>query len=289
MIVAGESKAEKAKMNKEETLWKQVANHPHIVDLVETCRDSAHYYFLMERCEGSMADFNVKGAPALPEQFLLDFFPQMLLGLQHCHKKHVVHRDVKPANFLLSKTGTVKLCDFGVAKMERPGLVMTGMVGSAPFVSPEMVSESRYDRATDIWSFGATAFTMLYNRHLYAIEKDESSGDCRQMKESMLRAIASNTPEPTFGATKGMPERSQIACGFVKKILCRDPTDRLCAGQCVELAKATASDTQTVHQAREECMLSEQPLTLLQKHRDSQSASAKGSPSLDCSLGSWAV
>jgi serine/threonine protein kinase len=219
----------KADAAKEGMLWKRVAGHRHIVGLLESYGDKEFNYFVMDRCERSLCDMLLK-RPGVQECDLLLTFRQMLLGLEHCHSMKVVHRDVKPANFLVTSHGAVKLCDFGLAEMEKVSGI-TGLTGTAPFMSPEMVKGQSYDCNTDIWSLGATAYLMLYGRYLYKITKDKRYRAC----ELMHQAIAKNSPAPRYEADQGLPEPSGTARGFVQALLQRDPKSRPSASECLEL------------------------------------------------------
>jgi len=91
---------------------------------------------------------------------------EMLLGVQACHLVDIVHRDIKPQNYLLGSDGsTVKLCDFGLAvRMPRRGQ-LRGVAGTIPFTSPEMLMDSgygRYGKATDVWSYGVSAYYLCF-------------------------------------------------------------------------------------------------------------------------------
>jgi len=92
-----------------------------------------------------------------------------------------------------------------------------------------------HDRATDIWSFGATAFMMLYGRYLYKINKEEAKTTNVTLRDLMTRAIATNQPAPKFQAFRGMPEPSQLAAEFVKAVLVRNPDKRPCARECLTM------------------------------------------------------
>lgn len=215
-------------------LWKQAGGHRNIVSLIEAYNDQDFSYFVMEKCERSLVNMLLE-QPGIQEADVLCTFRQMLLGLEHCHKMKVVHRDVKPANYLVSRDGIVKLCDFGLAEVEKPTGIF-GIIGTAPFMSPEMVLGNPYDQKTDIWSFGATAYMMLYGRYLYKINRDAGKKAKKvRATDLMKRAIATNSPEPTYEAGSDLPEPSATARGFIQALLQRDPTKRMTASQCLKL------------------------------------------------------
>lgn len=229
------SREQKREAKKEGLIWKRVGCHPHVVRLFETYSDHDFSYFVMERCEYSLFD-KLLTQDGLRGFDLLNIFRQMLLGLEHCHSMAVVHRDVKPANFLVAVDGVVKLCDFGLAELEgRRGI--TGLAGTAPFMSPEMVLEKPYGQKTDIWSLGATAYLMLYGAFPYQIKTRRGT-----MCESMQHAIATNSQGPDYMAAKGLAEPSLFARCFVKVLLHREPSQRPSATECLQLKAMRLTD-----------------------------------------------
>merc|ERR1719158_1096216 len=100
----------------------------------------------------------------------------MLRALEAIHSVHVVHRDIKPDNFLCSGgLHTIKLCDFGLAESVAASghqVVMRDIYGTAPFMSPEMLSCNGYDISTDMWSFAVIAYVMMLGSFPYqALDK----------------------------------------------------------------------------------------------------------------------
>merc|ERR1719502_912890 len=102
--------------------------------------------------------------PEVNERTLGKMFAQMLMGISHCHSVSVVHRDVKPDNFLVSQ-GVVKLCDFGLSAIIPSGGKNMGKVGgiygTAPFMCPEMLATDWYDEKADVWSFAVIVYAFL--------------------------------------------------------------------------------------------------------------------------------
>merc|ERR1712190_715142 len=115
---------------------------------------------VMERCHCSLFD-HIKNMPDLTERTLGHIFWQMLQSLSHLHSVQVVHRDVKPANFLVGgESGQiVKLCDFGLSDRLPKQRKLFDIVGTPPYLCPEMLREEGYDCKSDVWSLGVLAYT----------------------------------------------------------------------------------------------------------------------------------
>lgn len=103
---------------------------------------------------------------ALHEKTIKVYAKQILCGLQFLHENGVIHKDIKGANILIHKDGTVKLSDFGCSSdiektihtVQNP--VQAGLKGSVPWMAPEVVAETGFGRRSDIWSFGCTILEM---------------------------------------------------------------------------------------------------------------------------------
>ncbi|MFI5357690.1 Serine/threonine protein kinase [Candidatus Sulfopaludibacter sp. SbA6] len=154
-------------------------NHPNIAHIygVEECA------FVMELVEGETLTQIVARGP-LPVETALDYAKQMADALEAAHEKGVVHRDVKPANVMLTAAGLIKVLDFGLAavmqgpassagdRTNSPTLTMRAtemgvIMGTAGYMSPEQAAGKAVDKRADIWSFGVVLWEMLTGQRLF--------------------------------------------------------------------------------------------------------------------------
>mmetsp|Transcript_52315 Transcript_52315/g.139322 ORF Transcript_52315/g.139322 Transcript_52315/m.139322 type:complete len:415 (-) Transcript_52315:192-1436(-) len=202
----------------ETEMWRAIGEHPSIVRLLGSFSTDDAWYILMERCECTIpVKFDTN--PRLLKEGLPQVFRGMLMGVSACHRHRVVHRDIKMDNFLVGMDGvTVKLCDFGLSRrlpLSAEGL--RGTAGTAPMMSPEMVLGELYDTSTDVWSFGATAYLILFGELPY-IPKEMS-------RSSAKEAIRTGSPSPRF---LGLPGRR---AAFLGQLLERNPRWRCSADE----------------------------------------------------------
>lgn len=150
--------------------------HPNIVRLNEYFEHEGALFLIMEYVDGQELDQYInKVSGPIVEKELVPMFKQILSAMGYAHKKGLVHRDIKPANILISKEGTVKILDFGIAKLvsEDIGLTKSGVqVGTVTYMSPEQVNAEEVDKLTDIYSLGVTLYQMAVGQSPY---KDTTS------------------------------------------------------------------------------------------------------------------
>eukprot|EP00931_Biecheleriopsis_adriatica_P056470 TRINITY_DN3345_c0_g1_i1.p1 TRINITY_DN3345_c0_g1~~TRINITY_DN3345_c0_g1_i1.p1 ORF type:complete len:442 (-),score=88.80 TRINITY_DN3345_c0_g1_i1:105-1376(-) len=198
-------------------VWNRIGRHDNCVQLLKAFAGLSAFYFVMERCRASLIE-GLQQLPALTECQLADIFRQMLLGVGHLHQKGIVHRDVKPGNFLFGSgdAAVIKLCDFGMAALvPKDGGTLRGCFGTPPYMSPEMSGSEGHSANTDVWSLGATTYTILFGDFPYMPAK--------QTSKAFKAAIITGYPEPTFSREKyGLPPPWQEAVTFVKALLHRD-------------------------------------------------------------------
>jgi serine/threonine-protein kinase len=139
-------------------------NHENIIAGIDVGEHDGTYYFAMEHVEGESVAQLIDRQGALEERYALQVVAQMARALAHAHKHGLVHRDVKPQNILVTKTGLAKLCDLGLAKMQNEASKdPTGVpVGTPHYLSPEQArGEADVDIRSDVYSLGASLYHML--------------------------------------------------------------------------------------------------------------------------------
>jgi serine/threonine protein kinase len=190
-------------------------NHTNIATLYAFIQSGETCVIVMELLEGETFDQMIRRRGVIPAEEAVPLFRQALLGIGFAHRMGIVHRDIKPSNIMLTKSGIVKVMDFGIAKvlggqrMTRTGTRM----GTVAYMSPEQIRNMPVDIRSDIYSLGATLYEM-FTAHL----PFESESDFQVMSDHV------NTP-PT-PPTRYYP---YIAPGFeqcVMKALSKDPNQR---------------------------------------------------------------
>jgi serine/threonine protein kinase len=139
-------------------------NHPNIAILYEF--DEVNNFLAMEFIEGQTVDQLLAKEGALKSEKIVEIMKQVLPALTMAHKAGIIHRDIKPSNIMVTSHGSVKIMDFGIAKVAGSGAqtVSTGrIVGSYLYISPEQIEHSPVDARTDIYSLGATLYEMATN------------------------------------------------------------------------------------------------------------------------------
>ena len=142
-------------------------NHPNIVSYIDRIIDKKNLklYIVMEYCE--KGDLNLlikslkKSKTHLQETQIWTILTQLILALQHCHKKRILHRDIKASNVFQDKNNTIKLGDFGLSKVLNPESVFAySKVGTPYYMSPEQIDEKQYNDKSDMWSLGCLIYEL---------------------------------------------------------------------------------------------------------------------------------
>ena len=136
-------------------------SHPNIVNIYDVVDEGDLHCIVMELVEGITLKsyINKKGHLAVKESIGIAI--QVAQGIEAAHDQHIIHRDIKPQNMLISKDGKVKVADFGIARAVSSQTMNSTVVGSVHYVSPEQARGGFVDARTDIYSLGITMFEML--------------------------------------------------------------------------------------------------------------------------------
>jgi len=141
-------------------------NDTHIVHLFDYFKEGSSHYIVLEYVDGMSLDVLIKKRRYLSGELALAIFLDACKGLKYAHDNGIIHRDIKPGNILISKTGDVKLADFGIASTEDDtdsGLTKEGVtLGTPSYMSPEQFENTRnVDRRADIYSMGIMLYEMV--------------------------------------------------------------------------------------------------------------------------------
>jgi len=147
-------------------------HHPNIVTIHELGHDTGQYYIAMELLEGQTLRQAMAAGQLPPIHRRLEVVARLSDGLDYAHRAGIVHRDIKPANIFLLKNGTVKILDFGIAKIAASDTTRTGLlIGSIEYMSPEQVrAVKNLDGRSDIFSAGVILYELLFRRRPFAAE-----------------------------------------------------------------------------------------------------------------------
>eukprot|EP00439_Symbiodinium_sp_Y106_P055454 s3677_g7.t1 len=170
--------------------------HKNIVKYMDSIRTETHLNIVLEFVEGGSIAAIIKKFGAFPESLCAIYTLQILKGLKFLHSQGVIHRDIKGANVLTTKTGTIKLADFGVAtKLSEIDSSKRRVVGTPYWMAPETVEMSPPTPASDIWSVGSTVVEMITEKPPYA--------DLPQMS-ALYRIVSDNHPPLPEGFSEAL-------------------------------------------------------------------------------------
>jgi serine/threonine protein kinase len=190
--------------------------HENIVQVIDCGREESTSYIAMEFVDGMDLKrlMDAHGPPPIEMAVLI--LRDICRGLEHAHQRHIIHRDVKPANVMLTPEGTVKIMDFGLARQgeDSVGMTATGAVlGTPAYMSPEQATGLRVDERSDVFSVGVMGYEMLGGRRPFP-------GDSYT---SVLNAILSLDPEPLDQVNPQVPPE---IVSLIHRMLEKDVTRR---------------------------------------------------------------
>ncbi|XP_054481552.1 serine/threonine-protein kinase 36 [Anoplopoma fimbria] len=209
MPKVGRSEKELRSLKREIEIMRDL-QHPNIVQLFDSFETETEVVVVTEYAEGQLFQI-LEDDGNLPESQVREIACQLVSALYYLHSHRILHRDMKPQNILLGKTGVVKLCDFGFARaMSVSTLVLTSIKGTPLYMSPELVEEKPYDHTADLWSLGC----ILYELH---------TGAPPFYTNSIFHLVQLIVRDPV----KWPDTMSDTCKSFLKGLLTKDPQKRL--------------------------------------------------------------
>ena len=186
-------------------------HHPNIIEIYDWGEADGRPYLAMEFFEGEGLQQLINRRARIPLAAKLQLLQQLCEGLSHAHQHGVVHRDVKPANILVTNEGIVKLVDFGIVHLETINLPKTGLfLGTIHYASPELINNGRVDIRSDIWSVACVVYELIAYKK--AFDAPGISG--------IIAKVLSTEPEPLSRCCPGVPAEldAVISKGLKKNV-----------------------------------------------------------------------
>ncbi len=138
--------------------------HPNIVNVYDVGEEDGLHYIVMELVEGITLKKYIEKKLRVAVKESISIAIQVAQGIESAHNNHIIHRDIKPQNIIISKEGKVKVTDFGIARAATSNTITSNAMGSVHYTSPEQARGGYSDEKSDIYSLGITMFEMLTGR-----------------------------------------------------------------------------------------------------------------------------
>lgn len=215
--------------------------HPYVVRYRESFFEDGWLCILMDFCEGgdltAKIESSKKGRIVIPEEQILRWLTQALLALKYIHDKHVLHRDLKSSNFFITKSGNLKVGDFGIAKvLSCTAACAKTQIGTPYYLSPEVCQEKPYSWGSDIWAMGCVLF------ELCALRVPFDAPNLSSLVQKICRG-----PTPTIPSTYSEGVRQ-----LCTEMLQRNPDRRPSAGDILQKPLIQAVVRKLLDEAQQE-------------------------------------
>ncbi|GAA6013985.1 hypothetical protein JCM10207_000195 [Rhodosporidiobolus poonsookiae] len=208
---AGETDREYVKKVTAEFCIGSTLHHPNIIETVDIISDHGHYYEVMQYAEFDLFSIVMSGRMTRPEIYCV--FKQIVDGVDYLHSMGLAHRDLKLDNCVMMNDNTVKIIDFGTAVVfrypDQKPVKASGVVGSDPYLAPEVIAKKEYDpRLTDVWSVAIIFMCMILRRFPWKLPDAKTDASYRLYVSSHPELCVPPTSPNALVGGKPLPSRA---------------------------------------------------------------------------------
>ncbi|KAH9507240.1 Cyclin-dependent kinase-like 1 [Bulinus truncatus] len=224
--------------------------HPNLVNLIEVFRRRKRLHLVFEYVDHTVLNELDRFPKGVPEKTVQKIIYQTLLAVNFCHQHNTIHRDVKPENILITRQGTVKLCDFGFARvLTGPGGEYTDYVATRWYRAPELlVGDTQYGPPVDVWAIGCVFAELLTGQaiwpgrsdvdQLYLIRKTLGDLIPRHLEifsnNAFFKGMSIPVPDRLEPLEERYPMLSALAMNFLQCCVQMDPDERWTCAQLLQ-------------------------------------------------------
>ncbi len=224
-------------------------SHPNIVNVYDVGDDNGLHYIVMELVEGITLKNFIERKVKLEVKEAVGIAIQIAMGMEAAHLNHIIHRDIKPQNIIISREGKVKVTDFGIAKATNSNTITSNAMGSVHYLSPEQARGGYSDEKSDIYSLGVTLYEMLSGQVPFAGDNTVSvallhiQGEAAPLRE-LDPSIPISIDRIVQKCMQKKPERRYLTASELIADLKRSISNP--NGDFVVIPAATVSDSPTI-------------------------------------------
>lgn len=189
-------------------------SHPNIVTIYDVGSEGQLQYIAMEYLEGKTLEDMIKKKTKFNFRIIAKIITQICDALEYAHDKNIVHRDIKPANIMILNDYTVKLMDYGIARIDSNSMTKTGIaMGTPNYISPEQLKGQSVDKRADLFSLGVVIYEMLVGKRPFKGENITS----------LIYSIMNHEPDKPSNINPQIP---LLFDHVISKALKKDPNER---------------------------------------------------------------
>lgn len=171
-------------------------DHPNIVKMYSSFQTKNRLYFIMDLIVGGELFYHLRNKKKFDEETTCYYAAQIVLAIEHLHKKNILYRDLKPENILLDQEGNAIITDFGLAKLNMSSNKTTKTVcGTPEYIAPEVIQGKPYDKSADWWSLGILIYEMLSGKHPFKTKNNDVNAMYKKICEIPVKMRDEFSPE----------------------------------------------------------------------------------------------